>query len=126
VGPQTAAILNLPFVTGAVAIEKTDDGVKVKRRADGFVEKFEMTFPAALTIHPAAVKPRDAGFGSIATAYDSHSVERWTLKDLGLSAKQVGEGGSPTRVVSLNRVKKERKCEFLSGESEEQAETLIS
>jgi electron transfer flavoprotein beta subunit len=125
VGPQTAAILNLPFVTGAIAMEKTDDGLKVERRADGFIELFELTFPAAITIHPAAGPPRDAQLGSIASAYDTRAVERWTLKDLDLSERRVGEGGSPTRVVSLNRVKKERKCEVLSGEPEEQAETLI-
>jgi electron transfer flavoprotein beta subunit len=38
---------------------------------------------------------------------------------------QVGEQGSPTRVLSMKRVKKERKCELLPGSAEEQADELI-
>jgi electron transfer flavoprotein beta subunit len=52
-------------------------------------------------------------------------VEKWSLKKLGLLPEQVGEQGSPTRVISLKRVKKERKCDFLSGSAEEQAEELV-
>ena len=125
VGPQTAVCLDLPLVTGAISIEKTDPGLQVVRRSDGFRETFELSFPAALTVHPASVHPRDAELGGIASAYDSKDVERWTLQDLGLSPKRVGETGSPTRVLALNRVKRERKGEVLSGELEEQAESLI-
>ena len=47
------------------------------------------------------------------------------LADLGLSPEEVGEKGSPTRVVTLSKVAKERKCEFVDGEPEQQAEKLI-
>jgi electron transfer flavoprotein beta subunit len=78
-----------------------------------------------LTIHPAAVRPRDAGLAKIAIAYDSSAIEKWNLRDLGLSPEQVGEPGSPTRVITLTRLKRERKCEFLPGQDEEQAEGLM-
>ncbi len=125
VGPQTAVLLDMPLVAGAVLIETAEPGLKVTRRADGFEEVFEVSFPAALTIHPAAVRARDAGLAKIASAYDSSAVEKWNLRDLDLSAEQVGEPGSPTRVITLTRLKRERKCEFLPGEDEEQAESLI-
>jgi electron transfer flavoprotein beta subunit len=51
-------------------------------------------------------------------------VEFWNLKELGLSPQQAGEQGSPTRVISLKRVKKVRKCRFLTGSAEEQAQDL--
>ena len=125
VGPQTAVLLNLPLVTWAHSIEPMDSGLHVERRADGFQEKFELSFPAVLTVHPGAVQPRDVGLHGIELAFAEPKVENWSLKNLGLSPEQVGELGSPTRVLSLKRVKKERKCEFLPGSAEEQAEELV-
>ncbi len=126
VGPQTAVLLDLPFVTSVHSVETLDKGLHVKRNADGFHETFELTFPAALTIHPGSVQPRDARLGGIEAAYEKRALEYWSLKELGVSPEHVGEAGSPTRVISLSRVKKERKCEFLSGEPEEKAQTLMA
>jgi electron transfer flavoprotein beta subunit len=100
-------------------------GLHIERRADGFQEKFELSFPAVLTVHPGSIQPRDVGLHGIELAFAESKVENWDLKKLGLSPEQVGEQGSPTRVLSLKRVKKERKCEFLPGSAEEQAEELV-
>lgn len=125
VGPQTAVLLDLPLVTSVYSIEQMDTGLRVKRRADAFWEKFELSLPAVLTIHPSSAQPRDVGLSGIESAFEEGEVENWNLVDLGLSPDQVGEAGSYTRVLSLVRVKKERKCEFLSGATEEQADELI-
>jgi electron transfer flavoprotein beta subunit len=125
VGPQTAVLLNLPLVTWAYSIEPVNSGLHIERRADGFQEKFELHFPAVVTIHPASVQPRDIGLHGIELAFANPKMENWNLKELGLSSEQVGEQGSPTRVLSLKRLKKERKCEFLPGSAEEQAEELV-
>lgn len=125
VGPQTSVLLGIPMVTGAIFIENTTSGLTVLRRSDGFLETFALSFPAALTIHPSAAQPIDAGLAGISAAYDEKTVEKWSLKDLGLSPKRVGEAGSPTRVTALSRAKRERKCEFVPGDTEEQADALI-
>jgi len=125
VGPQTAVLLNLPLVTWAYSIEPVNSGLHIERRADGFQEKFELSFPAVLTVHPGSVQARDVGLHGIELAFSEPKVENWSLEKLGLSPEQVGEQGSPTRVLSLKRVKKERKCEFLPGSAEEQAEELV-
>jgi len=125
VGPQTAVTLGLPMVTWAHTIENINTGLRVERRADGFHEVFELSLPAALTIHPGSVQPRDADLASIEAAFERQTPENWNLTDLGLSPDAVGEAGSPTRVVSLSRVDRERKCEFLSGEPDQQAANLI-
>ena len=78
-----------------------------------------------VTVHPGSVQPRDVGLHGIESAFAEPKVEIWNLKKLGLSPEQVGEQGSPTQVISLKRVKKERKCEFLTGSAEEQAEDLV-
>lgn len=125
VGPQTAVLLNLPLVTWAHSIQLMHSGLHIERRADGFQEKFELSFPAVLTVHPGSIQPRDVGLHGIELAFAESKVENWGLKKLGLSPEQVGEQGSPTRLLSLKRVKKERKCEFLPGSAEEQAEELV-
>jgi electron transfer flavoprotein beta subunit len=124
VGPQTAILLNLPLVTWGYSIAPTDNEFIVERRADGFREKFALSFPAMVTVHPGSAQPRDVGLHGIESAFAERKVEYWDLKELGLSPEQVGEPGSPTRVISLKRVKKVRKCKFLTGSAEEQAQDL--
>jgi len=124
VGPQTAVMLNLPLVTWAYSIEMANNALLIERRADGFREKLALSFPAMVTVHPGSVQPRDVGLQGIEAAFTASKVEFWNLKALGVSPEQVGEHGSPTQVISLKRVKKVRKCEFLTGSPEEQAQAL--
>ncbi len=126
VGPQTAVFLDVPLVTWAHTMEWRDGCLFVQRRADGFLEEFELDLPAALTIHPGSVQPRDIPLSGIESAFEEKGLECWRLPDLGLSPEQVGWAGSPTRVPSWKRVVRERKCEFLSGSMEEQVEGLVT
>ena len=125
VGPQTAVALDLPLVTWAHFIEQKGADLRVERRADGFQETFELSFPAALTIRPGSIQPRDVGLLGIEVAFEEGKVENWSLEDLGVPPDQVGDIGSPTKVLSLSRVDRTRKCEFLLGSAEKQAENLI-
>ena len=125
VGPQTATLLDFPLVSGVHALETESDGLTVERRSDGFSETYKISFPFSLTIHPSAVQPRDPALMGIASAYESSTIETWNMADLNLSPDEVGEAGSPTRVVTLSKIAKERKCEFVEGEPEQQAEQLI-
>lgn len=125
VGPQTAVLLDLPMVTWAHSIEFTESGLLVDRRMDGFRERFELPFPSVLTIHPNSVQPRDLGLSGIRGAFEEHEIQRWGLSDLGLKPSEVGEKGSPTKVVSLSRADRVKKCDFLDGTAEEQVEELV-
>jgi electron transfer flavoprotein beta subunit len=124
VGAQTATVLNLPLVTWAYSVAASGNEFIVERRADGFREKCAVSFPAMLAVHPGSIQPRDVGLHGIESAFAEGNVECWNLDDLGLPPGQVGEAGSPTRVISLKRVKKVRKCKFLDGSAEEQAQDL--
>ena len=125
VGPQTAVLMGLPMVTGALGIEKQGGNLIVERRIDDFMETYEMMLPAALTIHPSAVFSRDAALGSIATAFDQQNVETVSAAQLGLAPQTVGDAGSPTRVLSMKPVKKDRTCEWIEGSPAEKAEALV-
>ena len=78
-----------------------------------------------MTLHPRSVKVRDVSLLGIQTAFETGTVKEWTLADLGLTPDQVGEKGSGTKVLSLSKIEKERKCEFLEGSTEEQADELV-
>jgi electron transfer flavoprotein beta subunit len=125
VGPQTAVLLHLPLVTGVFSIEQRERNLLVERRADGFQETFEVSLPAALTIHHGSVQPRDLALSGIEKAFEEGEVEKWGLSKLELAPDQVGWSGSATRVASWTRMIKEKKCEFLSGAAEEQADDLV-
>ncbi len=125
VGPQTAVLLDIPLVTQVYSIEHRDSGLFVERTEDNFIENFELLFPAALTIQPGSVQPRDIDLAGIGLAFEEKKMEIWNLSDLGLSPDVVGDAGSPTRVVSISNVKKKKTCEFLKGEALEQVDELI-
>ena len=125
VGPQTSVLLGIPFVSMVRVMGWQKDVFRVERVADHFVEAYEVPVPAAFTIHPGAFEPRDVGLSGIGRAFESDRVERWSLSDLGLTPDQVGDAGSPTRVLSMKRVKETKKCEFLKGEAREQADELM-
>ncbi len=126
VGPQTSVQLGLPLVTCAHSIEYTDSGLLVERRADDFLEKFQVSLPAVLTIHPSSVQPRDASLSGIETAFEKKEFETWDMAALDLSSDQVGDPGSPTKVLSMKRVKRDRKCEFVDGSAGEQVDALVN
>jgi len=125
VGPQTAVLIDAPLVTSVISCEFKGNLLHVKRKIDGFREEYELSLPAALTVHPSAVKPRDIPLGGIEEAFDTKEISVLTLDDLKINPGIVGSNGSPTRVISMTRVTRERKCEFLTGTTGEQAEELV-
>ncbi|MBW2064786.1 MAG: electron transfer flavoprotein subunit beta/FixA family protein [Deltaproteobacteria bacterium] len=125
VGPQTAELLGLPLVTGVYGIRKNGKTLTVDRKADGFVERYELDMPAVLTVHPSSDWSGYLGLKDIEEAYGDRQITRWCLRDIMLAPEQVGQRGSPTRVLSLSRIKRERRCKFLEGTEEEQAEKLV-
>lgn len=125
VGSQTAVLLDVPMVTGVVKIDHNSRHNTVERFVDGFREVFEVSGPAAFTIRPEAASPRDPPLGGLAAAFDNMTVEVLTMHDLGLTAKQVGEAGSPTRVLSVKPVSKARACQWIEGTPGEQVAELV-
>ncbi|MCD6294205.1 MAG: electron transfer flavoprotein subunit beta/FixA family protein [Deltaproteobacteria bacterium] len=125
VGPQTSVQLGIPFISMVKSLEWQKDVFRVERVADHFLEEYEVATPAAFTIHPGAFQPRDMGLSGIGRAFESERVERWNLADLGLMPERVGDAGSPTRVLSMKRIKETKKCEFLKGNAREQADELM-
>lgn len=125
VGPQTAALLTLPFISGAKKILAHGAQWEVERIMDDWQERWQVQRPAAMTIHPRAFPPRPVGLTGIARVFDRPDMETWRLADLDLEPAQVGLSGSPTRVAALKAVRRGRTGEMLGGEAQEQVEALI-
>lgn len=125
VGPQTAVLLDLPFITGVFDIKPKDQNFIVERGVDEFLETYEISVPATIAVHATAVQPRDVGLSGIQKAFGVESLEKVNLTDLEISKESVGNEGSPTKIVSLERVVRKKKCEFIAGTVEEQADELV-
>lgn len=125
VGPQTAVGLNLPLIPCVRSVILEKNRLKVARRLDGFLEEYALALPAALTVHPKAVKARDIGLTGIESAFQKRKIKRLSLKDVGLLPNEVGDAGSPTKVISMKRATQKRECEILSGSVESQAAHLM-
>ncbi|MBF0120611.1 MAG: electron transfer flavoprotein subunit beta/FixA family protein [Desulfobacterales bacterium] len=125
VGPQTATLLDIPLITYAQKIKLSGGFANVERTMDGIKESFEVELPGAFTIHHMANIPRDIGLLGIKESFDEKLITVWNLNDLNLSQDSVGKRGSPTIVLSVKKVTKDRKCEFINGKPEEQVQKLI-
>lgn len=125
VGPQTAAMLDIPTVTGIMRIEGAPENMTVQREVDGFLETYEVTSPAAFTIHPKAAIPTEPTLKGIATAFDEMPVETIGIGQAGVDPRQVGEAGSPTRVLSMKTIKRDRTCRWIDGTPPQQADALV-
>lgn len=125
VGPQTAVLLDLPMVSGARTIEVQADALTVSRDLDSILETYALDMPAALTVHPSATQPRDPELGKIVEAFDDKTVESVSIGQLGLKPAQVGDAGSPTRVLSVKTVTRKRTCQWIEGTSDAQADALV-
>lgn len=126
VGPQTAARLQLPFVSGVTALANGPEAWHLRRTVDDWEESWLVHPPAAATIHARAFHPRPVSLVGIGRTYARPKLETWPLKDLNMTPAQVGLDGSPTRVAALQSVDRNRRCRMLSGEPGEQVEALLA
>lgn len=126
VGPQTATVMDLPFLGGVKQIDPQTEHWEMKRQMDDWEESWQVALPAAVTIHPRAFTPRPIPLVGIAQAHDQLNVKSWQLADIDLSASEVGLPGSPTRVAKLEKIKHQRTCRMIEGEPREQVEALIA
>ena len=125
VGPQTAVMLDVPLVAQVRTIEYAVTRLQVEKIMDGYVETCQIRPPAALTILPNSVRPRDVGLAGITCAFEEKDIEVLDITHLDLAAEKTGMAGSPTRVVSMQAIKKKRACELINGEIESQADQLV-
>jgi electron transfer flavoprotein beta subunit len=124
VGPQLAEELDLPHITGVEQIEIKGKLLRVERISDGFRERIESCTPALLTISSKR-QTYVPGLVEIEDAFSRNEIERWNLKDLKADPGKVGRAGSRTWVENLIPITHQKSCDFIQGDSRQQARSLV-
>jgi electron transfer flavoprotein beta subunit len=125
VGPQTAVLLGVPLASQVQSMELGASGLTAERKMDGVLQKLQVQLPAAITVHQTSYPPGDPPLSGIQAAFEESRLEKWGLTELSLPPESAGEIGSPTRVLSMTPVSRERKCRILTGAPEGQADQLL-
>lgn len=121
VGPELAALLDLPVVTAVHSLEVSTPGsLTVRRELEEGMETLLVELPAVVTVTKAVAEPRLPTLGGKKRAR-SAVIPVLTLSDLGLSQEEVGLCGSPTRVVRIFHPTFFREGEILEGQNPEKA-----
>ncbi len=126
VGPQTAQMLELPFLINVSSLAVEDNGFLVERIADGFREKFNVSRPAAFSVSSIDQDSTHTRLIDIKETFDDKTIQTWNRNDLGFSQDDLGLKASPTRVFNLLNPDKLKQCQFINGTVEEKAEALSS
>jgi electron transfer flavoprotein alpha subunit len=102
VGPEVAALLDVPFVGGARKWERDAEGGGWEFTVDtpsGWA-RLKTTAPLVFSVTEKIAKIRKPTPSELA-ASRNQPVERWTVEELGLDPQTVGLEGSPTVVANL-------------------------
>jgi electron transfer flavoprotein beta subunit len=125
VGPQTAAVLDIPFVSRVTQIITEGENWTLERRVDQWSETWQVALPMAMTIDARAFDPRPVSLTGVSQAFEQPHIETFTLRELSLSEEAVGLSGSPTRVARLEKIKQDRRCSMLPGDPQKQVAALM-
>lgn len=124
VGPVLASLLGIPHASLVTNIDIVDGKVRVQRELEGGLsELVEVSLPAVLTIQTGINEPRYVSIMGIRKA-SKKEISIAGLAELGLSAPEVGESGSATRVDKLFLPPVTKETEILQGSPDEVATRL--
>jgi electron transfer flavoprotein beta subunit len=114
---QIAAVLDLPSVTAAKAIEVDGSTVKVQRQTDAGYDEVECPMPAVISVTAGVVEPRYPSFKGIMAA-KSKPFEEKSIADLGMDAGQVGWAGSNQEIVDVTEAPQREAGEVIEDDGE--------
>jgi electron transfer flavoprotein beta subunit len=120
VGSILAEKLEYPLVTLAGSIEVTDETFKVRCvLLDGYQE-FAVPKPAVVTVSNEVGRPRlPSGWGIISASRKEIPV--WSASAIDADPIRIGSGVARKELVKLFVPRRERQCEFVEGETAEEA-----
>jgi len=121
VGPEVAAMLDIPFSTYVNRVKSVEkDGVVVSRVVEeGYEEQF-LPFPCLLTVVKDINEPR---MPTLKGKIKARRAELKVLKadDLDLDENEIGLNGSPTRVVKISYPKISRNTKIYTSRNLDEA-----
>ncbi len=114
---QIAAVLDLPSITFAKAIDVADGTVKVQRQTEAGYDQCESPLPAVVSVTAGVVEPRYPSFKGIMAA-KSKPVDEVGLSDLGIDADQVGWPGAGQEIVDVSPAPERQAGEIIEDDGE--------
>ena len=124
VGPQIAERINVPQITYVQGFELKDGKITVQRQLEDGYEIINVKTPVLLTAVKELNEPRYMTVKGVFEAYEK-KVTTWSIKDLGLTDKEVGLNASPTKVFRSFTPAPKGKGIMLQGTSKETTEKLV-
>ena len=120
VGSGIAEILGLPVVTLAKKIEPKNDKVIVERVITDGSELLEVSLPAVITVSNELGEARYPKLKGMMIAKKIDPIV-WNAADINVQPSQIGDAGSKSKLVRLYERPLGDMCEFVHGESPEEA-----
>jgi electron transfer flavoprotein alpha subunit len=122
VGPEVAALLDLPFASGVRAVEDGGACLRLVLEHDDGMQEVEITLPAVLSVaerlcEPCKVEPHGRA------AVPASLITRVTARELGDGPW--GQAGSPTVVGETRPMEHDRSMLVLEGAVEEQVRAAV-
>ena len=103
IGPQLATLLSIPLATNVIEFSVVEQRVEILRAEDIGQYRYEGRLPCILTICNGNEMVRKPTIMGLRKSKGVKILELH-LADLGLSPKEVGVSGSPTRTISVSNV----------------------
>lgn len=114
VGPEVAAMLDLPFATYVSSIVVSGGNIKVRRTVEEGYQTQQLEFPCLVTVLNDI---NDPGMPTLSLKKKARraEIQKFSSEELGIAKEKVGLAGSPTKVVKIYHPKISRQTEFYSG-----------
>lgn len=118
-GVILAELLGIPHATLILHVDKTDNGIKVKRELEaGWFQEIELPLPAALTIQSGGTKLRYATLMGIKKAK--------TKEMRVVTASELGAAAAPVAVLeTISLPTKQKSTQIIEGDAKQAAATLV-
>ena len=97
---ELAAALELPCVSNVEALERTEEGIRLRRRMEDGIAVLQLAGPGVVSLCEYAYPLRLPGILALRRARNKQ-VEKLTALDLGLKQEKCGLRGSRTRVTAM-------------------------
>lgn len=120
VGPGLAEILGIPCITMARKVDIDKQNVRVEKVTNEGYDIVEAPFPALVTVTSELGLPR---YPSIKGIREAEKIEpiKWSPEEIGLGGSTEAETANKVSVLKLYEEVREGECEFIEGDSAEEA-----
>ena len=120
-----AEALDLPSVSQLQKVEKTETGLRGERALEDGVEVVDVSTPCLLTASNEINTPRLPSVKGILMA-SRKQIPVWGAAEVGIDPASVGKGAATFEVTRLYKPVFDGNCEFIEGESLEEAASALA